>query len=293
MSFEIIFLISAALGRILVLPPEQPMYLLRNDGRKKHRGLDGFFDMDGNDYKKRVKYMSMEQFLLLEARPDGQFPAPPEKMDSLISASRVCAPDRKVLKWHGDGNPPCELIHDYLVSYAITPNITATHHQCLVFDKGMYETGIPDDPESAKDFCASGKRQLVYVTKQMQEPQLLYIQGGKPPTRMLAHYYGYLHFTDVSIGNYYKRYVRDLLHFRHEIFCAAGKIVNFLQAEAKEQGFSIDSEGGGGYSSLHIRRGDFQYKTMRVSGEEWYVAVLSIHSSFTTIPGITSLLYIF
>ena len=41
------------------------MYLLRNDGRKKHRGLDGFFDMDGNDYKKRVKYMSMEQFLLL------------------------------------------------------------------------------------------------------------------------------------------------------------------------------------------------------------------------------------
>ena len=69
--------------------------------------------------------------------------------------------------------------------------------------------------------------------------------------------------------------------------------MNFLQAEAKEQGFSIDSEGGGGYSSLHIRRGDFQYKKMRVSGEEWYVDVLSIHSSFTTIPGISSLLYIF
>jgi len=86
----------------------------------------------------------------------------------------------------------------------------------------------------------------------------------------LAHYYGYLHFTDVSIGNYYKRYVRDNLHLRREIFCAAGKIVKFLQDAAKEQGFSIDSEGGGGYSSLHIRRGDFQYKKMRVTDEEWY-----------------------
>ena len=70
---------------------------------------------------------------------------------------------------------------------------------------------------------------------------------------MLAHYYGYLHFTDVSIGNYYKRYVRDLLHLRQEMFCAAGKIVNFLQAEGMKEGFSVDSEGAGGYSSLHVR----------------------------------------
>ena len=251
MSFEIIFIIAAALDRILVLPPEQPMYLLRNDDLKKHRGLDGFFDMDGDDYKGRVKYMTMEQFLLREGGPDGQFPIPPVKMEGLLAASKVC--DRK-----------CELIHDYLVSHSTTANITATHHECLVFDKGMYETGVPDDPASAHEFCDtgkySGKRKLVYVTKQFQQPQLLYIQGGKPPTRMLAHYYGYLHFTDSQIGNYYKRYIRDLLHLRHEIFCAAGKIVKFLE-----------EEGNGEFSSLHIRRGDFQYKKMKISGEEWYV----------------------
>ena len=254
MSFEIIFIIAAALNRILVLPPDQPMYLLRNDAARKHRGLDGFFDMDGDDYKSRVKYMTMEEFIRTEGRPSGQFPVPTEKIKELREASKVCSPSRPKMNWKGDGGtPPCDLIHDFLTQYATTPNITATHHQCLVFDKGMYEKGVPDNPESAKQFCDSGNRKLVYATKQLQEPQLLYIQGGKPPTRMLAHYYGYLHFTDPSIGNYYKRYIRDLLHLRHEIFCAAGKIVNFLQDEARKLGFTTDSEGGGGYSSLHVR----------------------------------------
>jgi hypothetical protein len=259
MSFEIIFVIAAALGRILVLPPEQPMYLLRADVSKRHRGLDGFFDMD----KKRVNYITMEEFIRREGHPGGQFPVPTEKMDEVHNASKVCAKGRPRLKWDSGGLHSCDVMHDYLVKYATTPNITA-HHQCLVFDKGMFERGVPDDPESAKEFCLSSKssdpkekrhftRHMVYATKQMQEPALLYIQAGKPPTRMLNHYYGYLHFTDFSIGNYYKRYVRDLLHLRQEIFCAAGKITKYLQDAARKGGFATDSEGGGGYSSLHIR----------------------------------------
>eukprot|EP00578_Thalassiosira_sp_NH16_P001179 CAMPEP_0181129138 /NCGR_PEP_ID=MMETSP1071-20121207/29161_1 /TAXON_ID=35127 /ORGANISM="Thalassiosira sp., Strain NH16" /LENGTH=1337 /DNA_ID=CAMNT_0023215103 /DNA_START=9 /DNA_END=4023 /DNA_ORIENTATION=- len=271
MSFEIIFIIAAALDRILVLPPEQPMYLLRNDGAKKHRGLDEFFDMDGDDYKKRVKYITMEKFIQTEGHPGGQFPVPADKMDDILRASKVCAPGRLV----GEGFAPCDIIHEYLVEYAHTPNITAAHHQCLVFDKGMYIHGIPDDINAAQKFCNEEgsdmkERKMVFVTKSMQRPSLLYVQGGKPPTRMLAHFYGYLHFTDSAVGNYYKRYVRDLLHVRHEIFCAAGKIVKALQDAAKKEGFSIDSEGGGGYSSLHVRRGDFQYKKMRIPAETWY-----------------------
>jgi len=245
------------------------MYLLRNDGSKKHRGLDEFFDMEGGYYRERVRFMTMEQFIAKEGIHGGQFPVPADKMKDVLSASRVCNPTRKVMNWKSEGSPSCEIIHDYLVQYAVTANITATHHECLVFDAGMYNKGVPENPQSAKEFCDSGKRKLVYMTKQMQEPSLMYIQGGKPPTRMLAHYYGYIHFTDVSIGNYFKRYIRDMLHFRHEIFCAAGKIVKFLQDAAKADGFSIDGDGAGGYSSLHVRRGDFQYKKMKISAEEW------------------------
>lgn len=67
-----------------------------------------------------------------------------------------------------------------------------------------------------------------------------------------------------------KRFVRDFLHYHSNIFCAAGKIIQSLQEEGKQRGFAIDKEGAGGYSALHIRRGDFQYKECLISSEEWY-----------------------
>ena len=85
---------------------------------------------------------------------------------------------------------------------------------------------------------------------------------------MLGHFYGFIHFTNPKIDNFYKRFVRDFLHYQDSIFCAAGKIVNALQKESKERGFKLDLEGGGGYSSLHVRRGDFQFKESWVTGKE-------------------------
>jgi hypothetical protein len=261
MSMEIVFVLAKVTGRTLILPPDQPMYLLRNDASNRRRGLAGFFDMGGDSFKKRVKFVTMEEFLRKEATPRGQFPLPPNEYDELLKLAMEGCDKREV---------SCGKIHDYLVKVGVTPNITATHHQCLVIDDGMYQTGVPDNPDSAKVFCSSGNREMVYLTKELNQPQLLYIQAAKPPTRMLAHFYGYIHFTDPSYDNYFRRYVRDLLHYRHEIFCAAGKIVQTLQSLGREHGFSTDSEGIGGYSSLHIRRGDFQYKKMKLTPDEWY-----------------------
>ena len=86
---------------------------------------------------------------------------------------------------------------------------------------------------------------------------------------MFAHFYGYLKFTDVAKDNHYKRFVRDYLRYHDEIYCAAGKIVQSLQKEGKELGFDVDEEEGGGYSSLHVRRGDLQYKKVKITAEEW------------------------
>ena len=87
---------------------------------------------------------------------------------------------------------------------------------------------------------------------------------------MLSHFYGFLLFTNPVIDNYFKRFVRDFLHYTDSIYCAAGKIVNALQEEGKALGFEEDEEGGGGYSSFHVRRGDLQYKRVKISAEEWY-----------------------
>jgi hypothetical protein len=87
---------------------------------------------------------------------------------------------------------------------------------------------------------------------------------------LLAHFYNFVFFTDPAIDNYYKRFVRDFLHYHDTIYCAAGKIVKALQLEATQRGFSTDENGGGGFSAMHIRRGDFQYKRVKLPAEEWY-----------------------
>jgi hypothetical protein len=58
--------------------------------------------------------------------------------------------------------------------------------------------------------------------------------------------------------------------------CAAGKIMLALQYE----GYALDPNAGssmdldsnlvGGYSSLHIRRGDLQFKEVKIEAREWY-----------------------
>ena len=55
-----------------------------------------------------------------------------------------------------------------------------------------------------------------------------------------------------------------------------GKIVKALQLEAKDRGFSPDEDGAGGYSALHVRRGDLQYKKVKIPAEEWYENTMDV-----------------
>jgi hypothetical protein len=91
---------------------------------------------------------------------------------------------------------------------------------------------------------------------------------------LLGHYYTFLHFTDAKVGNHFKRFVRDYLHYKVDIYCAAGKIISLLEEEASHVGWQRSD--GPGYSSMHIRRGDFQYKKTKISAEEWLNATMGI-----------------
>jgi hypothetical protein len=109
---------------------------------------------------------------------------------------------------------------------------------------------------------------IFYVTEEFEDEQLIHFKNKKG-WRIMSHFYGYMYFTNPAIFNYYKRFVRDFLHYHDEIYCAAGKIVLALQEEGKKLGFRTDQEGGGGYASIHVRRGDLQYKKVKISGDEW------------------------
>ena len=91
---------------------------------------------------------------------------------------------------------------------------------------------------------------------------------------MLGHFYQFIYFTNPIIDNHFKRFVRDFMHYNDRILCAAGKIVRAIQTEAVQLGFSPDEEGGGGYSSLHVRRTDLQYPDVLLNEDKWYVYVI-------------------
>ena len=110
----------------------------------------------------------------------------------------------------------------------------------------------------------------MYYTKDLSDPIVLHFDTFEQKHRLLAHFYSFVIFTDAATDNYFKRFVRDFLHYNDKIYCAAGKIVRSLQIEAVERGFSVDDEGGGGYSSLHVRRDDLQYKDAVLSDDRWW-----------------------
>ena len=79
--------------------------------------------------------------------------------------------------------------------------------------------------------------------------------------RLLEHFYTYIHFEDQYMDRYYKRFVRDYVHYVDMIFCKAGIIMHKLQEEAEKMGLT-------GFSTFHVRRGEFQYKNVKIPAEE-------------------------
>lgn len=105
--------------------------------------------------------------------------------------------------------------------------------------------------------CLQENRTVVLYTHELHDPQLIHWKTSDLTFRLLNHFYAFMYFTDPAVDNFYKRFVRDFLHYKDELYCAAGKIVHSLQKE-------------GEFSTLHIRRGDFQFKEVKISAQEWY-----------------------
>ena len=59
--------------------------------------------------------------------------------------------------------------------------------------------------------------------------------------------------------------MRDHLRYIDEIQCAAARIVNAMRNIAK-----LNGDPNGVYDSFHIRRGDFQYQSVRIGAEAIY-----------------------
>ena len=108
---------------------------------------------------------------------------------------------------------------------------------------------------------------LCIYDEEMQQARLVHIKvDRKEHTRLLINFYSFLFFEDWKQDLWTKRFVRDHIRYRDELFCAAGRIVKAVRDRAKSR--NPDKNPNGLFDSFHIRRGDFQYKKTRIPAEE-------------------------
>jgi len=256
MQMETVLVFAAATGRILVLPPDQPMYLL-NKG-KGHHNVHSFVDFFPFEWIRRVvQVISMSEFLRREA-VTGQLrnavsglPFYPPGNRSNFSGT---VPRERSAMWEYLRNatacPPWKCMREYLViprhpgfNSSMDPAADQFHKREVLF-AGDPKFGMKRERQIYNEFWHSQK--VVHFI-------------SKPGTghRLLQHFYTFLHFEDPVMGLFYKRFVRDYVHYIPLIFCRAAIIVARLL-----------ELGNGFYSSLHVRRGEFQYKETRLPADE-------------------------
>lgn len=268
MAFEVAVVFAHASGRILVMPPKKRLYLLDKDPEEEDNmsGFEAYFDLER--LRGVLDIISMEDFI-----------------------RDVAVPGLLNVPWKQEYGKSEEQLWRYLEKAAYMRE----------WEPGRFHIGFNlsvNNNTGGVDFGTFGEKQhdlrqklhgshdrkLIHYNAAMHNHRAVYFPSGERGRlikyRLITHFYSYIHFADARLDRQYKRFVRDRIMYRPEIFCAAGRVVRLLREEALaasiKRGHRHTIEGmpvgaaradtRGTYYAYHIRRGDFQYKATRLSG---------------------------
>ena len=234
---ELVLVFAAATGRTLVLPPDQPMYLLNaGKGHQKAHNFADFFPFD--IIKQRVPVISMEDFMSKEAITGNlrynsdphRVAYPPQNKTEFIATERT----ERLMMW------------DYLRNVSACP-YWKNMKEFIVIPEGpginASAMALKQPYKRRQELFAAGRDAIYYDDYWQNQMVIHFISKPELGYRLLEHFYVFIHFQDPAVDRLYKRFVRDYVHYIDTIFCKAAIIINKLLEEGK-----------GRYSSFHIRR---------------------------------------
>jgi len=284
MAMETTIVLAHAMGRTLVLPPEAEMYLLKK-GRSEQKtdfGFNDFFHLDWLDAEHTgIDIITMDEFLKREAMtgrlmnmetnevlkpPKGQVDWNGKNLSSLWTYLRTVGfvrpwnPMECLAAFPASSDPKdIQKLHDMM------DEILKDKPQPVDFAGKPFPVDAPPIDRLRENLADRDK--LCIYDEEMQQARLVHIKVDRvEKTRLLIHFYSFLFFEDWKQDLWTKRFVRDHIRYRDEMFCAAGRIVKAVRERAKSR--NPDKNPEGLFDSFHIRRGDFQYKKTRVPAEE-------------------------
>jgi len=303
MAMETAMVMSHAMGRTLVLPPEQRMYLLDKGKKDDHFSFNDFFHLDAISIEHRgFKVITMEEFLVRVAR-EGTLKHP--------TTGRAVYPPGNQTSWGGaSGN-----LFKYLRSVGNTPEWDPW--ECALAIPSSTEQKSVDDLNRTLQFIMQGsdgrfkptleefngrptpvnatmhdrmremladRNKLCIYDRTLQTSPLIHLKVAKG-VRLLTHFYAFLFFADWRQDLWSKRFVRDHLRYVDGIVCAAARVVEAVRERARKNirydnnnnnnnnnnaSRSRADDEDGAYDAMHVRRGDFQYPPTQLPADELY-----------------------
>lgn len=288
MAMETVFTLAFAMGRTLVLPPHQGMYLIDKGGEKQKNkfSFDHFFHTESiSNEHVGLNIITTTEFLeqcaegkIIDA--DGKPIHPPQGRTDWDGAAHDELRSLKLWIREVSGE---NLLHwdpdNCIAAFPASNSEQDTNDLLSLPDKieklpggfPQYQNyiGKPTDVdapamERLKEMNA-GRHQLCTYTPELQQKQWLHFPCGMKTedgdsSRLLVHFYAFLFFQDWKQDLWMKRFVRDHVRYIDEIQCAAARVVTGIRKKvsSRTKGASKD------FDTIHIRRGDFQFKETRV-----------------------------
>lgn len=289
MSMETILAMAHSMGRTLVLPPEQRMYLLAASGGSQKNAFSfmDFFPMDAIAAEhKGLDIITMDEFLEREGLAG-------HLKDS--ATGMISFPPNNITNWNGMNKEVKDQLNPWIRSIALMPEWdpqkclaaypksrdpkdVQSLHDIFHFALGAkqeapdpqifvgHPTPVDGGPLNRLKESLAGRDKLCVYDRAMQDAPVIHFHGKSAlGARLLVHFYAFAFFEDWRQDLWTKRFVRDHVRYVDELQCAAARIVQAIRERARS-----DSNPKGEFDAFHIRRGDFQYKKTRVSAEEIY-----------------------
>lgn len=293
MGLETIIVMAYAMGRTLVLPPEEGMWTLprpRNqfDGRPFFT-FSNFYPLATIAQEHAgLEIITMQEFLEREAMTgnirdvNGTVRFPPgnrtdwDRADDVavlktwlreVMHSTIWDPDKCMAVFPASTDPnDIQPILDMKASVEKAggfPPYTAY----IGKPNPVNASALDRMKENWAEYWIGGKGFCIYDQVKQNAHVLHFPFDWKSGARLLTHFYAFLFFQDWRQDLWMKRFVRDHIRYVDELQCAAARIVHAIREHSRERG-----DPNGSFDSFHIRRDDFgsQFRETQYEADKIY-----------------------
>jgi hypothetical protein len=285
MSIETIITMGISMGRTIVLPPEQPIYMFRHRSKKqKYRfSFEDFFHLNEAHLEHSgVNIITMSEFLtrvmnqsiILKDQVTGLPSYPPENRTDWNDANGqelmklhqwLEATSLSVIGWETNACmaywPEITGLdeHDVYQRMSTMMNMNAS----MISSRSSWPRPgsfpIPVNASVKERFGEqrANRVNLCLYNATMQSAQVIYFKhtfDRSSGNRFLSPFYTFHFYEDWHEALWMRRFVRDHLRYHNELMCAAARVIHSIQTRVRQRQHGVASSNRSHHDLFHTSK---------------------------------------